>query len=81
MDSLVNSIFLYACETWPLTAELEKIIFAFEMKIFRKLLDITYLDKIFYRNITNLEIVERVSLSLTIPFVDILTTVKMRKLK
>ena len=67
---------MYACETWPLTAELEKRIFAFEMKNFRKLLDITYLNRI-----TNLEIVERVSLSLTIPFVDILTTVKRRKLK
>ena len=41
-----------------------------------KLLGITYLDRI-----TNLVIVERISSSLTSPFVDILTTVKRRKLK
>ena len=76
MDSLVNSIFLYACETWTLTAELEKIILAFEMKNIRKLLGITYLDRV-----TNQEIIDRISSSLTSPFTDILTTVKRRKLK
>ena len=53
---------MYACETWMLTAELEKRILAFEMKNFRKLLGITYLDRI-----TNLEIVERISSPLTSP--------------
>ena len=76
MDSLVNSIFLYACETWTLTAELEKRILAFEMKNIRKLLGITYLDRV-----TNQEIIDRISSSLTSPFTDILTTVKRRKLK
>ena len=46
------------------------------MKNFRKLLGITYLDRI-----TNLEIVERISSSITSPFIDIFTTVKRRKLK
>ena len=55
MDSLVNSIFLYACETWTLTAELEKRILAFEMKNIRKLLGITYLDRV-----TNQEIIDRI---------------------
>ena len=32
MRSLVISIFLYACESWFLTAELEKITQAFEMR-------------------------------------------------
>ena len=76
MDSLVNSIFLYACETWTLTAELEKRILAFEMKNIRKLLGITYLDRV-----TNQEIIDQISSSLTSPFTDILTTVKRRKLK
>ena len=76
MDYLVNSIFLYACETRMLIAELEKRILAFEMKYFRKLLGITYLDRI-----TNLELFERISSSLISPFTYIITTVKMRKLK
>ena len=77
MDSLINSVFfVYACEIWKLTAKLEKRILAFEMKNFRKLLDITYLDRI-----TNLEIVKPISSPLTNPFIDILTLVKRRKLK
>ena len=32
MRSLVTSIFLYACESWTLTAELEKRTQAFEMR-------------------------------------------------
>lgn len=42
MRSLVISIFLYACESWTLTAELERRIQAMEMRCFRKLLGITY---------------------------------------
>ena len=38
MRSLVISIFLYACETWILTAELEKKIQTTEMRCFRRLL-------------------------------------------
>ena len=66
----------HACETWTLTAELEKRILAFEMKNIRKLLGITYLDRV-----TNQEIIDRISSSSTSPFTDILTTVKRRKLK
>ena len=44
IESLVNSIFLYLCETWTLTAKLEKRILAFEIKNLRKLLGISYLD-------------------------------------
>ena len=46
MRSLVISIFLYACESWTLTAELERRIRAMEMRCFRKLLGITYRDLI-----------------------------------
>ena len=70
MYSLVNSIF--PIDT--ITVELEIRILAFEMKKFRKLLSITYLDRI-----TNLEIVERISSSL-IMWGDLLK-VKRRKLK
>ena len=35
MHSLAIFIFLYACESWPLTAELEKRTQAFEMQSYR----------------------------------------------
>ena len=41
MHSLVISIFLYACESWILTAELEKRTQVFEMRCYRRLLDIS----------------------------------------
>ena len=44
MRALVTSIFLYACESWTLTADLEKRIQATEMRYFRKILGITYRD-------------------------------------
>ena len=40
MRSFVISIFLYACESWTLTAELEKRSQAFEMRCYRRLLNI-----------------------------------------
>ena len=44
MRSLVISIFLYACESGNLTAELEIRTQAFEMRCFRRLLNISYKD-------------------------------------
>ena len=41
MHSLVISIFLYACESWTLTAELEKRTQAFEMRCYRRLLNLS----------------------------------------
>ena len=38
----VISIFLYACESWTLTADLEKRTQAFEMRCYRRLLNISY---------------------------------------
>ena len=46
MNSLVVSVFLYACESWTLTADLEKRINAFEMKCYRRILNITFRDHI-----------------------------------
>ena len=40
MRYLVISIFLYACESWTLTAELKKITQAFKMRSYRRLLSI-----------------------------------------
>ena len=42
MRSLVISIILYACESWTLTAELEKRTHALEMRCYRRLLNILY---------------------------------------
>ena len=44
MLSLVISIFLYACESWSLIAELEKRTMAFEIRCYRRLLNISYKD-------------------------------------
>ena len=44
MHSLVMSIFLYACESWTLTAELGKRTQAFEIRCYRRLLNISYKD-------------------------------------
>ena len=55
MQSLVNSIFLYACETWTLTKELQGRIRALEMRCLRRLMNISYRDKI-----TNIKVRSRV---------------------
>ena len=44
MRSLVTSISLYACESWTLTAELQRRIQAIEMRCYRKILCILYED-------------------------------------
>ena len=46
MCSLVISIFLYACESWTLTAELEKRTQAFEMLCYWLLLNFSYKDHV-----------------------------------
>ena len=44
MRSLVTSIFLYACGSWTLTAELRRKLQAMEMRCYRKILRITFED-------------------------------------
>ena len=46
MRSLVTFIFLYACESWTLTAELQRRIQAMEMRCYRKILRISYKDHV-----------------------------------
>ena len=51
MCSFVISIFLNACESWTLTAELEKRMQAFEMRCYRMLLIISYKDHVTYEEV------------------------------
>ena len=46
MRSVVTSIFLYACESCTLTAELQRRIQAMEMRCYRKILQISYKDHV-----------------------------------
>ena len=46
MRSLAMSIFLYACQTWIITADIERRVQALEMRCFRKLLGIAYKNPI-----------------------------------
>ena len=72
---MLTGLFLYACESWTLTADTERKILAMEMRCFRKLLGITYRD-----HISNEEVKNRTRQAIW-PHKDLLTTVKRRKLK
>ena len=73
--SFVTSIFLYACESWTLTAELQRTIQAMEMRCYRKMLCISYKD-----HITNEEVCAKIQQAIG-PHEDLLTVVKRRKLQ
>ena len=75
MRSLVISIFLYACESWTLTAELEKRTQAFEMRCYRRLLNISYKD-----HVTNEEVRRKIQAAIG-EYDELLTLVKKRKLR
>ena len=75
MRSLAMSIFLYARETWTITADIERRIQALEMRCFRKLLGISCRD-----HITNEKVKARIGNAIG-PYEDLLTSVKRRKLK
>ena len=75
MRSLVTSIFLYACESWTLTAELQRRIQAMEMKCCRKILHISYKD-----HVTNEEVHAKIQQAIG-PHEDLLTIIKRRKLQ
>ena len=74
MRSLVTTIFLYACESMILTAELPSGIQAMEMRCYRKLLRISYKD-----HVTNEEVRAKIQQAIG-PHED-LTIVKRRKLQ
>ena len=75
MRSLVTSISLYACESWTLTAELQRRIQAMEMRCYRKILCISYKD-----HVTNEDVRAKIQQA-TGPHEDFLTIVKRRKLQ
>ena len=72
--SLVTSIFLYACKSWTLTAELRRRIQAMEM-CYRKILHISYKD-----HVTNEKVRAKIQQAIG-PHEDLLTMVKRRKLQ
>ena len=75
MRSLVTSIFLYACESWTLTAEFQRRIQAMEMRCYWKILHISYKD-----HVTNEEVRAKIQQAIR-PHKDLLTIVKRRKLQ
>ena len=75
MRFLVTSIFLYACESWTLTAELQRRIQAMEMRCYRKILRISYKG-----HVTNEKVRAKIQQAIG-PHEDLLTSVKRRKLQ
>ena len=67
-------VFAYATCDWTLIVDLERRIQALEMRCFRRLLGISYLD-----HITNEEVQSKVKQAIG-PYEDLLTTVRRRKL-
>ena len=75
MRSLVTSIFLYACESWTLTAKLQRRIQAMEMRCYRKILRISYKD-----HVTNEGVRAKIQQAIG-RHEDLLTIIKRRKLQ
>ena len=75
MRSLVTSIFLYACESWTLTAELQRRIKAMEMRCYRKILRISYEDRVI-----NKEVHAKIQQAVR-PHEGLLAIVKRRKMQ
>ena len=75
MRSLVTSIFLYDCESWTLTAELQRRIQAMELRCYCTILHISYKD-----HVTNEEVRAKIQQAVG-PHEDLLTIVKRRKLQ
>ena len=75
MRTLISSTFLYACESWTLTAEIKRRIQALEMKCYRRLLNISYKE-----HVMNKEVRNRIQNAIGVHD-DLLTMVKKRKLR
>ena len=72
---LVTSIFPCACESWTVTAELQRRTQVVEMRCYRKILRISYKD-----HVSNDEVRTKIQQEIG-PHEDILTIVKRRKLQ
>ena len=75
MRTLILFTFLYACESWTLTAEIERRIQALDMRCYRRLLNISYKD-----HVTNEEVRHIIQNAIGVHD-DLLTMVKKRKLR
>ena len=75
LKSLITSIALYGCETWTYTKNLEGRINAFEFRCFRRILGITWKQKI-----TNMEVKEKIVEQIGI-YEPLLETARRRKLQ
>ena len=76
MPNLVEGLYeVYACESWILTAELQRRIQAIEMRCYRKILHISYKD-----HVTNEEVRAKIQQAIG-PHEGLLTIVKRRKLQ
>ena len=75
MRMLVLSTFLYACESWTLIAEIERMIQALEMRCYRRLLNISFKD-----HVMNEEVCNRILNAIGVHD-DLLTMVKKLKLR
>ena len=75
LRSLVVSIYLYSCDTWTLTAEIERKIQTVEMRGFRRFLGISYKD-----HITNEMVRSRIRKAIG-SYEELLSTVKRREMK
>eukprot|EP00795_Rhopilema_esculentum_P013875 gene13875-4826_t len=75
LKSLVTSIALYGCESWTYNKCLEKRIYAFELRCFRRVLGITWKQKI-----TNVEVEQRIR-QLIGNYEPLLVTTRRRKLQ
>ena len=75
MHSLITSISVYACESWTLTAELQRRIQATEKRCYLKILCISYKD-----HVTNKEVCAKIQQAIR-PHKDLLTLIKRCKLQ
>ena len=75
MRTLILSAFLFACESWTLSAEIERRIQALEMRCYRRLLNISYEDQV-----TDEAVRSRIQNAIGVHD-DLLTMVKKRKLR
>ena len=75
MRTLILSTLLYACESWALTAEIERRVQALEMRCYRRLLKISYKG-----HVTNEEVCNRIQNAIGVHD-GLLTMVKKRKLR
>ena len=66
---------LYACESWTLTADLQRSLQAMEMRRYRKILHISYKD-----HVTNKEVSVKIQQAIG-PHEDLLTIEKRRRLQ